>query len=186
MQAPQLLRPRTPSATDVQALWVPGPLPGLNEIINARGSKSGFGNPWASKKKQWAKRIGDLCDLQELKRVQGTCWTYVCLEKTKARDPTNIFGGAAKVIEDALKDCKRIDNDGWAQVRGLAPYFAVGPKIGVLVVITVARTLSELEAFDVAEKMGLFDASTTEVLGLPVHGDARWYGAHSGSGVAAR
>lgn len=121
-------------------LWVPGPLPGLNEIIDAclsgksittKGGKRFKTNPWSPKKAKWGKTIGDLAHEQEF-RIDGTCWTYLCIEEERRRDKSNVLSGAMKVIEDALQDCKLLKNDGWKQVRDIVPYFAVGSP-GVLV-----------------------------------------------------
>lgn len=119
-----------------QRLWVPGPLPGLNELINSRGAASRYANPWATAKKKWHSTVGLLARHQGLKPFGPCCWTYLFVEKTRQRDKMNIASAATKLIEDSLKENGYIPNDGWDEVLDYRHHFIVSrQEPGVLLVL---------------------------------------------------
>lgn len=108
-----------------QLLWIPGPLPGLNELINTRGSAKGRANPWAAAKKKWHSTIGLLARHQQLRPFDAAHWTYLFIEKHEKRDKTNIAAAACKLIEDSIVENGYLKNDGWSQVLSYQHWFVV-------------------------------------------------------------
>jgi hypothetical protein len=62
-------------------------------------------------------------------------FSYLCVERDRKRDPSNVVAGAIKLIEDALQAAELLPNDGWAQVTAIAPFWDVGDPPGVLVAV---------------------------------------------------
>lgn len=120
----------------MQRLWIPGPLPGMNEIIDARmrsswqpNQRGRRWNAYSDMKKMWGERIGLLAQSQRFRPIENGFFTYLCYEKDRHRDPSNLVAGAVKLIEDALKDTQLLPNDGWAQVLGYVGHWHVQPSM---------------------------------------------------------
>ena len=103
-------------------IFIPGPLPRLNEII----SKSGKIVPWLSKgkrrtyqytllKEEWINRISPIFLQPGMPKFKSMFIEFVFYEKNKKFDPDNVAAGARKIIFDAMTACKIIKNDGWKQ-----------------------------------------------------------------------
>lgn len=138
----------------IQRLFVPGPIPGMNEVLDSKGNsfRGGY-NGYAKLKKKWGGLVGLLAASQGLKPIKSGYFTYLCLERNKQRDPSNVACGAVKIIEDALQDVGLLENDGWGQVLGFVPYLhvnAVSP--GVTLFVHPERLLSRDEAIELDEK----------------------------------
>ena len=61
---------------------------------------------------------------------------YRFFEVDRKRDKDNVFAYASKIIQDALKDLKVIDNDGWKQIENFTHDFFVDkdkPRIEVYI-----------------------------------------------------
>lgn len=172
-------------------LWLPWLLPDFNTLINKRGERytrkagssrrsrgdfvyrdtlaqanarePGDQNGYAVMKKKWEEAIGLLARTRGFV-VHPGCWafSYLFVEPTIRRDPSNVCSGAIKLIEDALQRAKLMDRDGWGTVREIHSYFVKLPKDfaceGILVCIgdTVptaremleqARVMSNAERF---------------------------------------
>ena len=136
-----------------QTLWIPGQLPGLNEIIDA-ASKHGRSwggkrwNMWTARKKIEEHKIG-LCILRvKLKPVDRAFFRFDWCEPDRKRDPDNISAGGRKVILDALVRNGILHNDGWRDIAGWTDAFRMDKKeVGVTVVIeeTAPDTVSGAE-----------------------------------------
>lgn len=152
-------------------LWLPVRLPGLNELLDARaqvfGSKhsphpgcslstSGtrLPNAYSKLKKKLTRDIGMLAKRAEVKPVGSGYWTYILVEPSRRRDPSNVISGAVKLVEDALQEAKLLANDGWGQVLGIQSYWFVGKRPGVVVVVSQAGVLSREEALGYKEDYG--------------------------------
>lgn len=119
----------------VSHLWIPGAVPGLNEILTARstvgrGPKGGLYTAYAPIKRAWSERVVMMVRAQQIKPVgdRGAYLTYVFFEETRKRDPSNFVAGGLKVIEDGLQDAGIIANDGWKHILGFATYWDVDKK----------------------------------------------------------
>ncbi len=127
---------------------MPGQTPGMNDILAAKGNafRGGY-NGYSKLKKQWTDTIGLLAQVQGIKPIESGYFTYLCLERNKQRDPSNVACGAVKIIEDALQEIGVLKNDGWAQMLGYVPYLSVDAAApGVALFVHPDRLLSREEA----------------------------------------
>ena len=115
-------------------LFIPGPLPGLNEIIDAckrvvvRGGRQI--PSYALMKGEWE---GVVLAAAKASGVAVFGYSRVFfrfrwLEKDKRRDPDNIAAGGRKIILDGLVKGGFIKNDGWQTVMGWEDRWEVFPK----------------------------------------------------------
>lgn len=132
---------------DYARLWIPGPMPGLNELIDARMLRKGKWNGYSSLKKKWGQTIGLMARTQGFTRVESGLFTYLIDEPNQRRDPLNIVAGAVKLIEDGLQEAGLLGNDGWSQVLEIRPYWRLDKqKPGVSLFVTQDETLTFAEA----------------------------------------
>lgn len=134
-----------------QFFWVPGPLPGLNEVIDAAHVTYGRGNTRFSEyrkmKRSWGERIQAYALSQRLEPIESAEFHYLCVETSRRRDPSNITAGALKLIEDGLQDAGVLKNDGWSNVLSIQVSWTVGEYPGVMLGVgQQAPTLAELVA----------------------------------------
>jgi hypothetical protein len=125
-----------------QFLWVPGKLPGLNDILDDKGVvfKHRGASPkrfdrYAKRKSAWAEKIRLLALQQRFARVDFGAFTYLFVEAERRRDPSNVIAGGVKLIEDALQEAELLAGDGWANVTAIAPFWMIGNPPGVLVAV---------------------------------------------------
>jgi Holliday junction resolvase RusA-like endonuclease len=119
-----------------QTLWIPGPLPGLNEIINSKRARwGGNADGYSALKKTWNQKVALAARAAGTKPVTAARFIYEIREVNKRRDPSNIVSGALKLVEDGLQCAGVISNDGWRQVLGYTVRWCVAERPGVLVVI---------------------------------------------------
>lgn len=118
--------------------FIPGPLPGMNEIIDAaRGKKMAA----ARQKEIWTVRVGNYVDLKMnqtgFKGFPGSVFSsYLWQEPNRRRDPGNIISGM-KFVEDGMVKAGLITGDGWKQIAGFQHKWIVDKKNpGVIVTVT--------------------------------------------------
>ena len=119
----------------VQSFFVPGPLPGMNEIVEAskQGSK---GRIYAAMKRDNTALVR-LC-ARLLDPMSAAHVRLEWREPNKRRDPDNIRAGV-KFVLDGLVAAEVLGGDGWSHVRSLADAFAVdADRPGVLVTLEEA------------------------------------------------
>jgi Holliday junction resolvase RusA-like endonuclease len=114
-----------------QTLWIPGKLPGLNELIKAAKSGRGKYNAYSRLKHHWTEKLATLFVLSKIKRRKSVYLSFSWCEKTRRRDPDNIAAGGRKLILDALVRARVIRDDGWKQIRGWEDTFETSHKEGV-------------------------------------------------------
>lgn len=105
-------------------LVIPGPLPGLNDIIDADRTNLHKG----ANLKRSAQNIVILCAKKQLRgfHPKGPVWmTYTWYERNRKRDKDNISSGGRKVIQDGLVKAGVLKNDGWADIEGFSDRFDV-------------------------------------------------------------
>jgi Holliday junction resolvase RusA-like endonuclease len=86
-----------------QELWIPGPLPGVNELLAAAKSGRGKGNAYSRLKADWGQSVWAHAKQARLRKVDGPAHiSFVWREKNKRRDLDNISGGGQKLILDGL------------------------------------------------------------------------------------
>lgn len=129
----------------MEAFWIPGRMPNLNDIIAASASHDrgpgGRGRKrWSQYnelKQAWSREILLYSRGRGLKAITTTCFTFMFVEKDKRRDPDNIIAGGMKLIFDGMKDARLIPNDGWNEVKEIRVYWMVdASNPGVLTILT--------------------------------------------------
>ena len=118
-----------------QLLWIPGRLPGWNELLDAKGVrfKGTHKTAYDVLKSKSQERIIFLARAQ-LKPVERAFFRYEFHEPDRHRDPSNVASGALKIVEDALQHAGILSNDGWKNVAGFAFEFVVDKEAqGVMV-----------------------------------------------------
>jgi len=119
--------------------FVPGPMPGLNEIISA--AKKWI--PWLEKKgkrvfeitkmkEEWDNRVCTYALAEYNKHYKGQPRPYdepviircQWIERDNRRDPDNIFGGGTKFLMDGLVRAGFLHNDTRRWIHGIEHYLA--------------------------------------------------------------
>jgi len=112
-----------------QKIWIPFPLPGLNEIIG-EARKNRFAS--AKQKKTYTDSLVLICS--QLKPCLAANFEFIWVCKDKRKDPDNLTAGQ-KYFFDALVKAKIFKNDGWKEVKSIKHRFEIGDRPGVLVFI---------------------------------------------------
>ena len=136
-----------------QRLWVTGPMPGMNQILDFKsrtmgGFRKHSGPKWnmyAQEKREWSEKINAAAVRQKLQPSQASYITFFILEPNKRRDPDNFTFGAVKFILDALVNGKYLEGDGWKSILGFTSYWDVSDLPGVAVFIRDDRLLTREE-----------------------------------------
>lgn len=118
------------------SIWIPGRLPGENEIIDAAKSGRGKNNAYSRMKHQWTDHIAALvseCNLPAMKLIKVK---FVWFESGRQRDPDNIAAGA-KFCFDGMVQAGLIPKDTRQHVIAFSHVFArPGVRSGVIMRIT--------------------------------------------------
>lgn len=129
-------------------LFIPGPTPSLNDVINAKGGGRGGFSRYTAMKKRWGGNIALLATAARFQVPKAGFYTYLLHERDRRRDPSNALSGAVKMIEDGLQEAGLLENDGWKQVLGMAGYWHVdNVKPGCTLFVSPDRVLTKDEAF---------------------------------------
>ena len=129
------------TAKQEQVFFVPGPLPGLNEIIAASQQII----PWLSKgkrrvyemtqlKETWDNRVVGECMFFKIKPMDSVDIKLVWIEQNRRRNKDNVMAGK-KFILDGLVKAGILKNDGWAQVGRFTEDVILGDRAGVVVTL---------------------------------------------------
>ena len=114
--------------------FVPGPLPGLNEIVDACKGCGGKGYGYAAMKKQWTENCFWRVKEAAIPRIKRARFEFRWVERDRSRNCDNV-AAAHKFVLDSLVLAKVLTNDGWKQIAGWTDTFEVGPRPGVEVTI---------------------------------------------------
>lgn len=103
-----------------QTFFVPGPLPGMNEMLNAAKNEYQRGRKrrvtgYEVLRRRYVPLITVHIRLYRVTQVRAARFDFVWYECARQRDPDNIASGK-KFIFDALVSMKILQNDGWAQI----------------------------------------------------------------------
>ncbi len=119
-------------------LWVPGPLPGLNELIAAAKGSGGRGMGYAKLKRQWTDTVFALARYARIHKPgpfeRRVIVDFEWVERDKRRDPDNVAAGGRKLVLDGLVKAGVLNGDGWAHVDHWWDRFSVNaerPGVGV-------------------------------------------------------
>lgn len=126
----QAARPST------QRLWIPGRLPGLNEVIAAAKGSGGRGNAYATMKRQHGELVWALAKAAKLRPMTRVRVAFRWVEKDRRRDPDNVSSAGRKFILDGLVQAGVLPGDGWAAIAGWSDTFEVGAAHGVEITLT--------------------------------------------------
>jgi hypothetical protein len=116
--------------------WVPGPLPGMNEIVKAAKGAGGKGYGYAKLKSMWTETVAmhalaASIPKGKLSRVRLSMrWIEKRGEHGSERDPDNIEAGQ-KFLWDGLVRAKILPNDRRVNNAGSSHAHAFGPVAGV-------------------------------------------------------
>lgn len=165
-------------------LWISGRLPSLNQVIaESAGANKGW-SAYAATKKRWAQQIALMARVKDLKPIPPSFFGYLVCEPNRRVDPSNMVGGAVKVIEDALQEAGLLQNDGWNDVLGYIGYWQVAAhRVGTLVYWGPSLPSKETMCALWAEEIGNGNPSQKAGNGTGNRGDDR-PGAHAQEAAA--
>ena len=109
-----------------QRFFIPGPLPGLNELIRAKGNTRY--QAYNKLKREWMNRIGWQVRIDRILPVSKAFFRFTWHESSRRRDLDNITAGGRKLILDALVLSGILEDDGWDEVSGWSDEFRVSKK----------------------------------------------------------
>lgn len=106
----------------VASLWIPGPLPALNTIIDAAKGGGGTGANYSRLKRAWTTTVWALAKQARIDKPSPFSGPvrirFEWREKDRRRDPDGFSSGGKKVILDGLVQAAVLRGDGWAHVAG--------------------------------------------------------------------
>lgn len=103
----------------VQTLWVPGSLPGWNQINGGKIRDK------IRIKRTAQNAVRMFINAAKLKPMDRAFVRYDWRAPNKRTDPSNLAAGGRKIIEDALQEAGVLPGDGWAAIAGFSDTFAV-------------------------------------------------------------
>lgn len=108
---------------------VPGPLPGLNELVAVakRRARNGW-NGYAAVKRRWTARVAAAVRRARPPRFLRAVIEFLWVEASRRRDPDNVAAGGRKIVLDALVAAGVLPGDGWRAVAGWRDRFVVHPR----------------------------------------------------------
>lgn len=107
-------------------LWVPGPLPGMNELIAAAKGSGGRGAAYARIKDEWTTTVWAYAKAARLPKFPGrVVLSFRWLERDRRRDPDNVAAGGRKLVLDGLVTAGVLRGDGWRFVQSWRDSFDV-------------------------------------------------------------
>ena len=128
---------------------IDGTLKGLNDYIKAERTRNKYAYTMGALLKKDQQHKVAMCIRRDLKRLHIDCpvtLNYMFYEPNKKRDHDNVASFCMKVTQDALVECKVIDNDGWRNILAFHCDFDVDKKNPRIEVEIVAH--DEREAID--------------------------------------
>jgi hypothetical protein len=110
-------------------LWVEGPLPGMNEIVEAAKGAGGVGKHYANLKKAWTDTVWALALQARLPKFPGrVVLRFEWFEADKRRDPDN-FAAAKKFLLDGLVKAGVLKGDDWRYIESFSDYWRVWTSV---------------------------------------------------------
>lgn len=128
-----------PASPYEQVLFFPGPLPGLNELIEAAKTKrcdNRQGSAYTTMKKQYGEDLHWQLLAQKAHHVARAFLIFHWIERDDNRDPDNVAAGGRKILLDAMVQAGVLVDDSRAYVAGWEDVFPIDAEHpGVRVVI---------------------------------------------------
>jgi len=136
----------------IAGLWVPGPLPGLNDLIDAAKGSGGRGAAYARLKREWTEAVWARAKEQLVPAFPArVVLEFTWHERDRRRDPDNVAAGGRKLVLDGLVLAGVLRGDGWRYVQSWTDRFDVRPeRPGVAV---------QIHRYDGAALMGMSDGA---------------------------
>lgn len=110
-------------------LYIPGRMPNLNELIDARmvGFRRGRKriNGYTEIKREWEAVIRPIALTSGVRSIGPSAFTLLCIEPNRRRDPDGFTSGAFKLLFDALQSARIMKNDGWRGVLDMRSHWGV-------------------------------------------------------------
>ena len=110
-----------------QRFFIHGPLPGLNELIRAKGNTRY--QAYNKLKREWMKTIQWELVAGKILPVSKAFFRFTWHESSRRRDLDNITAGGRKLILDALVLSGILSDDGWDEVSGWSDEFRVSKEL---------------------------------------------------------
>src|SRR3954468_6926208 len=102
-------------------LWIPGPLPGMNDVIDAAKGSGGRGKDYSVMKRTWSEIVWAVALRARIQRpgpFAGPVHVrFLWVERDQRRDKDNI-AAAKKFVLDGLVTALVLRSDGWDGVGG--------------------------------------------------------------------
>lgn len=115
-------------------MYLVGRLPGLNDILAGSASASRGWSSYNALKQKWTGDIGLVVRSRGLAPLGSGYFSYLFVEPTSRRDPSNVVSGGVKIIEDALQKARLLPGDDWRYVLGFVGYWTLSKgRAGCLV-----------------------------------------------------
>lgn len=116
-------------SSTLAGLWVPGPLPGLNEMIAAAKGSGGRGAGYARLKRDWTEAVWAEAKRQKVPAFpHRVVLQFTWHERDRRRDPDNVAAGGRKLVLDGLVMAGVLRGDGWRFVQSWSDRFDVRPE----------------------------------------------------------
>lgn len=106
-----------------QTMFIPGQLPGMNEMIASAKQANGKWNGYAAMKKQWNANVAVFARRDKLRPTGRVRVVFEWVEQSKRRDPDNV-SAAKKLVLDGLVACGVLAGDGPTVIAGLEDRFS--------------------------------------------------------------
>jgi hypothetical protein len=121
----------------VATLFIPGPLPGMNEMIAAAHHRRGKWDGYGALKRQWGAAVFAHAKSARMPAVPSpVAVTFAWREPARRRDIDNVAAGA-KFVLDGLVKAGVIEGDGQRHIVRLEHSFGVDKeRPGVLVTVS--------------------------------------------------
>lgn len=127
------------------SLWIPGPMPGLNELIDAAKGSGGVGKHYARLKRDWTGVVAGYATRAKMPTFPGrVIFLFHWFEESRRRDPDNVAAGGRKLILDGLVKAGVLKGDGWKFVQAWRDRFDVWSSVPGCRGPGVAVTLEEM------------------------------------------
>jgi len=115
-------------------MYLVGRLPGLNDILAGSASASRGWSSYNALKQKWTGDIGLVARTSGLAPLGSGYFSYLFVEPTSRRDPSNVVSGGVKIIEDALQKAGLLPGDDWRYVLGFIGHWTLNKgRAGCLV-----------------------------------------------------
>lgn len=124
-------------SSTLAGLWIPGPLPGLNDLIAAAKGSGGRGAAYARLKREWTEAVWAHAKSQRVPAFpRRVVLEFRWFERDRRRDPDNVAAGGRKLVLDGLVMAGVLQGDGWRWIQRWTDSFDVRPdRPGVAVQI---------------------------------------------------